>query len=123
MYVDTIPELDGDPDWSHQKIGYMNVFEREQQKFVFDLKTRQDIDLQDDDWYEGRDPSQRQDWMRTYKHVRQKTIDCIDRRHGATGDYGTSDAWTEWGNNVMRERWKESDVVNTMSSYMKIWRL
>ena len=35
----------------------MNVLVRDKKKFVSLWKTRQDFVLQDDDWYEGRDPS------------------------------------------------------------------
>ena len=65
----------------------MNVLERDKKKVCIELKTRQDFDLQDDDWYEGRDPSA----YRLNEELQACTEEghCIDRRHGATGDYGS----------------------------------
>ena len=68
--------------------GYTKVFERDKKKFVSSWKhVRISIYKMTTDMKNVI--LQRQDWMRTSKHVRQKIIDCIDRRHGATGENGS----------------------------------
>ena len=61
---------------------YSNVFK----KVCIELKTRQDFDLEDDDWYERRNSSTRR--LNEYFQASTEDRNCIHRRHGAAGDYG-----------------------------------